>query len=169
MQTSEQLFRACRASTSTLAASSRLFSSRGLATVAHSLRRSQSASSPPLQRQQPPQSLQWRPFSCSSSRLAEEVKGGMPFESNVMNLLANNEEFRKLVSDFAERMNEILGIDVHAGQMPSMSDMMRCAQDPQLRELSVKLTTILQKDGVNISPDTLKLLWSNMQGKGGQS
>lgn len=29
-----------------------------------------------------------------------------------MNLLANNEEFRKLVSDFAERMNEILGIDV---------------------------------------------------------
>lgn len=32
--------------------------------------------------------------------------------TDVMNLLANNEEFRKLVGEFAERMKEILGIDV---------------------------------------------------------
>lgn len=108
----------------------------------------------------------YRSFQSSSRSLAEEVKSQIPFESNVMNLLANNEEFRNLVNEFADRMKELLNIDVHAGQMPNMSDMMRCAQDEKLQELSVKLTKILQADGVNLSPETLKLVWNSMQGKG---
>lgn len=106
-----------------------------------------------------------------SHRLRRWLLCFVPF-ADVMNLLANNEEFRKLVGEFAERMKEILGIEVKwvatlpiqtmyrageadyifgvihlisAGQMPSMSDMMRCAQDPQLRDLSVKWVQLGKK------------------------
>jgi hypothetical protein len=36
----------------------------------------------------------------------------MPFVTDVMNLLANNEEFRELVGKLADRMQVLIGIDV---------------------------------------------------------
>lgn len=77
MQASSQLSRVCKASTSALRSSTRLVvSRRGIASLTQASRSTLPAT--PLATRQ----SQWRSFTCSSRCLAEEVKGGMPFESS---------------------------------------------------------------------------------------
>ena len=80
-----------------------------------------------------------------------------------MNLLNDHPEFREATFSFADRMRKLLNIDVKsvcismvcsaqtklvlflrsAGQLPGPADMLTVAQDPELRELSMKCVRVL--------------------------
>lgn len=89
----------------------------------------------------------------------------LPFGSEIMNLLENNAEFKSVTLKFADRMQKLLDIDVHAGAMPSPLQMMQVAQDEELRQYSMQIAKVLQDSGINLSEDTLKHLWSMLAAK----
>ncbi|KAI0637728.1 hypothetical protein C8Q77DRAFT_385884 [Trametes polyzona] len=106
--------------------------------------------------------LHARAFSSSPQRRAEEdpeLQHVFQQQQKLLKLLQEKPEVLEHIKKFVEQL-ESNGINVYSGKMPSKMDMFRLLMKPEIRESAMKMATVFQEAGIDMSKDMMQSLMS---------